>query len=163
MRGNNPHEIPNLRVSNEGNTNGEFSLHATREGLGASLSLVLKVQDTDDPVYLIWNLLFGVAFQLDIKQRNTPNEPYSHPNTQHLCDTDASHRAEELLCEYLCIEEQVLPDSKVIKEYIMLGTESQAAADQSHVLTDVVPIDISPATGGGKQPCRHKHKENKVS
>lgn len=64
----NAHEILHLGVSNEGDANGEFSLHATREGLGASLSLVLKVQDTDNPVYLIWNLVFGEAFQLDIKQ-----------------------------------------------------------------------------------------------
>lgn len=64
MRVNNDCEILYLRVSNQGNANGEFSLHATREGLGASLSLIFKVQDTDDPVHLIWNLVFGVAFQL---------------------------------------------------------------------------------------------------
>lgn len=72
MRLNNAREIHHLGVSDESNADREFSLHATREGLGASLSLVLKVQDTDDPVDLIWNLFSGEALQLDIKQINTP-------------------------------------------------------------------------------------------
>lgn len=55
-------EILYLGVSDEGNANREFSLHATRECLGASLSLVLKVQNTNDPIYLVWNLVFGEAF-----------------------------------------------------------------------------------------------------
>lgn len=67
------------------------------------------------------------------------------------------------LCAYLCVEEQVLSNSKVIKQYVMLGTESQTAADQSHVLTDVITVDIGPATGGGKQPCKHKHKGNQLN
>lgn len=79
MRANNAPEILYLGVSNEGNANREFSLHATRQGLRASLSLVLEVQDTDDPVYLIRNLVFGVAFQLDIKQINTPNKALLSP------------------------------------------------------------------------------------
>lgn len=103
-----------LGVTNECNANRQFPLHATREGFRASMSFVLEVQDADDPVHLIWDLIFGVAFQL-------------------------------------CIEEQVLSDCKVIKQYVMLGTEAQTAADQSHVLTDVVPVDISSATGRGKQ------------
>lgn len=61
--------------------------------------------------------------------------------------------------EHLCIEEQVLSDSKVIKQHIMLRTESQTAADQSHILTDVITIDIGPTTGGRKQPCKHKGKD----
>lgn len=60
------------------------------------------------------------------------------------------------MCEYLCIEQQVLSHSKVIKQYVMLGTEPKTASDQSHVLTDVVTIDISPATGWGKQTCKYK-------
>lgn len=103
-----------LGVTNECDANRQFPLHATREGFRASMSFVLEVQDADDPVHLIWDLIFGVAFQL-------------------------------------CIEEQVLSDCKVIKQYVMLGTEAQTAADQSHVLTDVVPVDISSATGRGKQ------------
>jgi len=71
MRVSNAHAILHLGVSNEGNANREFSLHATREGLGASQPLVLKVQDADDPVHLIWNLVFGKAFQLNIEQINT--------------------------------------------------------------------------------------------
>lgn len=71
---NKSHKIPHLGVSDEGNANGEFSLHPTREGFGAGLSLVFKVQDTDNPVYLIWNLIFGVAFQLDINQIKTPDK-----------------------------------------------------------------------------------------
>lgn len=88
MRVNNAHEILYLGVPDEGNANREFSLHSTGEGLGASLLLVLKVQDADDPVYFIWNLVFGVAFQLDIKQINTPNKPYAHQNSQHPFHTD---------------------------------------------------------------------------
>lgn len=64
------------------------------------------------------------------------------------------------LCKYLCVEQQVLSDSKVIKQHVMLGTETQTAADQSHVLTDVVTVDVGPATGGRKQPCKHTHKIN---
>lgn len=85
-RANEAHESLHLGVSNEGDANREFSLHATREGLGASLSLVLKVQDTDDTVYLIWNLVCGVAFQLDIKQINIPNKA----NSQHKFHIDVS-------------------------------------------------------------------------
>lgn len=61
--------------------------------------------------------------------------------------------------EHLCIEEQVLPDSQVIKQHIMLRTESQTAADQSHILTDVITIDIGPAAGGRKQPCKNKTRD----
>lgn len=60
------------------------------------------------------------------------------------------------MCKYLCIEQQVLSYCKVIKQYIMLGTKSQAASDQSHVLTDVVTTDISPAAGGRKQTWNMK-------
>lgn len=60
------------------------------------------------------------------------------------------------LCENLCIEEQVLSDSKVIKQHIMLRTEPQTAADQSHVLADVVPVDVGPATGGRKQSWKQE-------
>lgn len=72
MRVNSAYEILYLGVSNEGNANREFSLHATREGLGVSISLVLKVQDMYHPVYFTWNLVFGVAFQLDIMHIKTP-------------------------------------------------------------------------------------------
>lgn len=58
-------------------------------------------------------------------------------------------------CQYLRVEKQVFSDSKVIKQNVMLGTESQTAPDQSHVLADVVTVNISPATGGRKQPCKH--------
>lgn len=60
------------------------------------------------------------------------------------------------MCENLCIEEQVLYDSKIIKQHIMLRTESQTATDQSHVLADVITIDVGPATGGRKQPWKQK-------
>lgn len=82
---NNACEVLYLGVSNEGNANREFSLHATRECFGASMSLVFKVQDTDDPVHFIWNLVFRVAFQLDMRQKVTlcTNGTYSHPNYQH--------------------------------------------------------------------------------
>lgn len=60
-----------LGISNEGNANREFPLHATRECFGASMSLVFKVQDTDDSVHFIWNLVFSVAFQLDMRQKVT--------------------------------------------------------------------------------------------
>lgn len=82
---NNACEVLYLGVSNEGNANREFPLHATRECFGASMSLVFKVQDTDDSIYFIWNLVFGVAFQLDMRQKVTlcTNRTYSHPNYQH--------------------------------------------------------------------------------
>lgn len=67
---NNACEILYLGVSNEGNANREFSLHATREGLGASMPLVLQVQDTKDSVHLIGNLFFGEAFQLEYEAEN---------------------------------------------------------------------------------------------
>lgn len=50
---------------------------------------------------------------------------------------------------YLCIEEQMLPDCQVIKEDVMLRTQTEAASNQSHVLTDIITVDISPATCGG--------------
>lgn len=45
---------------------------------------------------------------------------------------------------------------KVIKQYVVLGTKSQAASDQSHVLTDVVPVDVGSATGGREQAWHMK-------
>ena len=69
-------------------------------------------------------------------------------------------RASMLVCVYLCIEEQVLPDCEVVKQHVVLGTEAQAAADQSHVLTDVVTVDVGPAAGGRKQPCKHTHNQS---
>lgn len=59
--------------------------------------------------------------------------------------------------EHLGEEEQVLPDSEVVKQDVVLRTEAQAAADQSHILTDVVAVDVSPAAGGRKQPCADEH------
>lgn len=55
-------------------------------------------------------------------------------------------------------EEQVLPDSEVVKQDVVLRTEAQAAADQSHILTDVVAVDVGPAAGGRKQPCVGGHQ-----
>ena len=52
---------------------------------------------------------------------------------------------------YLCVEEQVFPDGEVVKHHVVLRTQSQALADQSHVLADVVAVDVCPATGGGVQ------------
>lgn len=79
-----------LGVSNEGDANREFPLHPTREGLGAGLSLVFKVEDTNDPVYLIWSLVFGVAFQLDIKHINTPdNDDSGELHKVQRCTQDA--------------------------------------------------------------------------
>ena len=60
------------------------------------------------------------------------------------------------LCENLCIEKQVLHNSKIVKQHIMLRTESQTATDQSHILADVITIDVGPATSGGKQPWKQK-------
>lgn len=51
-------------------------------------------------------------------------------------------------CSYLTIEEQVFSDREVVKQHVVLRTQSQTAADQSHVLTDVVPTDVGSATGG---------------
>lgn len=64
------------------------------------------------------------------------------------------------LCEHLGEEEQVLSDSEVIKQDVVLRTQSQAAADQSHVLTDVIAVYVGPAAGGRKQPCVDKHKRH---
>lgn len=58
----------------------------------------------------------------------------------------------------LCIEEQVLSDSKVVEQHIVLRTESQTATDQSHVLADVITVDVGPAAGGRKQPWKHESK-----
>lgn len=58
----------------------------------------------------------------------------------------------------LCIEEQVLSDSQVIKQHVVLRTESQTATDQSHVLADVITVDVGPAAGGRKQPWKQKSK-----
>lgn len=48
----------------------------------------------------------------------------------------------------------MLYDSKIIKQHIMLGTEPQTATDQSHVLADVIAVDVGPAAGGRKQPWK---------
>ncbi|TNN68843.1 hypothetical protein EYF80_020878 [Liparis tanakae] len=48
--------------------------------------------------------------------------------------------------EHLSVEEQVLSDGEVIEQHVVLGAEAQAAADQSHVLTDVVTVDVGSAT-----------------
>lgn len=84
-----------LGISNEGNANREFSLHATREGFGASLSLVLKVQETDYSVHLIWNLVFGVAFQLNLRQTNIVSSytSYPHLNYQFLIHINVNETA----------------------------------------------------------------------
>ena len=79
----------------------------------------------------------------------------------HVCVVVVCIRAS--LCDYLCEEKQVLSDCEVIKQYVVLGTESQAAADQSHVLTDVVTVDVGPATGGRKKTCKHKHNYGLIS
>lgn len=60
--------------------------------------------------------------------------------------------------EHLSEEEQVLPDGEVVEQDVVLRAETQAAADQSHVLTDVVAADVGPAAGGRKQPCVDKRR-----
>lgn len=57
----NAFNVSNLGVTGEGNANRKLSLHASREGLAPSLSLVFKVQDANDPIHLVRDFLFGVA------------------------------------------------------------------------------------------------------
>lgn len=149
-----------LGVSDKGDANRKFSLHPTREGLGASLLLVFKVQDANDPVHLVWNLFPGVTFQLEM-ETNPAEKTCVYRKEKSL-----SHKRftwyisartyvcvrplETESCEHLGEEEQVLSDGEIIEQDVVLRTQSQAAADQSHVLTDVIAIYVGPAAGGRK-------------
>lgn len=64
-------KVPHFGVSNESNAYRKLSPHATRKGFGASSSLVLQVQDTNDPIHFVWNFVLGVAFKLGRKHKNT--------------------------------------------------------------------------------------------
>lgn len=138
--------------------------------------LVFKVQDANNPVHLIWNLFLGVTFQLNIERERdrasrenneftekSPEEPLTEGiyivfKCEDVCAYVRVCPLDAELCEHLGEEEQVLSDSEVIKQDVVLRTQSQAAADQSHVLTDVIAIYVGPAAGGRKQSCVDKHK-----
>lgn len=49
---------------------------------------------------------------------------------------------------YLCVEEQVFSDSEVVEEHVMLWTKTQAASDQSHILTYVITVNVRTAAAG---------------
>lgn len=137
-----------LGVSDEGDADGELPLHPTREGLGSSVALVLQVQDANDPVHLVGDLFLAVTFELDAETRSSGQTERTSLTAFCLRRT----------CEHLCEEEQVLPDGEVVEQDVVLRTEAQAAADQGHVLADVVAVDVGPAAGGRKQPCEEGHK-----
>lgn len=52
-----------------------------------------------------------------------------------------------------CIEVEVLFHGHVVEEDVVLGTQPQAAADQDHVLGDLVAVDVGLAARRGVQPC----------
>lgn len=137
-----------LGVSDEGDADGELPLHPARQGLGSSVALVLQVQDANDAVHLAGDLFLAVTFQLDVQTR-------SSRQTERSLSLALCVRRR---CEHLCEEEQVLPDGEVVEQDVVLRTEAQAAADQSHILTDVIAVDVSPAAGGREQPCVEEHK-----
>lgn len=60
-----------LGVSDEGDADGEFPLHPPRQGLGASVALVLQAQDANDAVHLARDLFPAVTFQLDVQTRSS--------------------------------------------------------------------------------------------
>lgn len=49
---------------------------------------------------------------------------------------------------YLRVEEQVFSDVEVVEEYVVLWTKTQAAADQSHILTYVITVNVRTAAAG---------------
>ena len=64
---------------------------------------------------------------------------------------------------YLGVEEQVLPDGEVVKQNVMLGAQTQTAANQSHVLADVIAIDVGPPTGRWVQTWVDTMKEKPIT
>lgn len=53
-----------------------------------------------------------------------------------------------MICVYLRVEEQVFSDGEVVEEHVVLRTKTQAAADQSHILTYVITVNVSTAAAG---------------
>lgn len=119
------------------------------------MALVLQVQDANDPVHLVGDLFLAVTFQLDAETRSRSSRQTELTPLPAFCVRRT--------CEHLCEEEQVLPDGEVVEQDVVLRTEAQAAADQSHVLADVVAVDVGPAAGGRKQPCEDKQVESSQS
>lgn len=77
MRVNNVCAALYLGVTDEGDANRDFSPHATRQCFGACMTLVFKVQDTDDAVHFIWNPVFQETFQLEMRQKAALNTTVS--------------------------------------------------------------------------------------
>lgn len=63
-------------------------------------------------------------------------------------------------CIYLCEEEQVFSDGEVVEEHVVLRTQTQAAADQSHVLTYVVTANVRTAAAGREKAWEWRDKES---
>ncbi len=64
------------------------------------------------------------------------------------------------VCIYLCEEEQVFSDGEVVEEHVVLRTQTQAAADQSHIMTDVVTVNVRTATAGREKAWEWRDKES---
>lgn len=52
---------------------------------------------------------------------------------------------------YLSVKEQMFSDGEIVEEHVVLRTQTQTAADQSHVLTYVVTVNIRTTTAGWEQ------------
>lgn len=65
-----------------------------------------------------------------------------------------------MICVYLCVEEQVLSDGEVVEEHVVLRTKTQAAADQSHILTYVITVNVRTAAAGWEKAWEWRGKDN---
>lgn len=68
---------------------------------------------------------------------------------------------------HLCIEVKVFCNCQVVKQDIMLGTQSQTLSDLNHVLGNFTPMNIRMSIGRGKETCSQikdpqVHHENLV-
>ena len=93
----------------------------------------------EDPVHLRRDLLPGVTLQLD----TTEEEGETLESLAEALGRGVARRRRV----YLGVEQQVLPDGEVVKQNVMLGAQTQTAANQSHVLANVIAIDVGPPTG----------------
>lgn len=65
-----------------------------------------------------------------------------------------------MICVYLRVEEQVFSDGEVVEEHVVLRTKTQAAADQSHILTYVITVNVSTAAAGREKAWEWRKKDN---
>ncbi len=64
------------------------------------------------------------------------------------------------VCIYLRVEEQVFSDGEVVEEHVVLRTQAEAAADQSHILTYVVTSNVRTAAAGREKAWEWRDKES---